>query len=131
MQSYLNAAARTDASLIKFPPEPIPQFQPKAPAPAQCQPPSAGPSSQQAGASQADLMPSQEVNADAQQPGVVHNKRRKLETVSQPAPLPLMDDDIDWCASNEASEPQAIDDCGTEADGYAEHKSDPLHLLID
>lgn len=114
MQSYQNSAARTDASLTKFPPATLPLAQNKPTTSAQQQAPTTTlpPSDNlidQGGSETAELVP---------------NKKRKLEGTQQCASaltgMPLMDDDIDWSASHVATEQQAAVD--TETDPQVTHQ---------
>ncbi len=102
-QSYLNAAARTDASLVKFPPASMQSHpQPKASTSAQQAPALMVLNSQEARISQAASIPIKAASTEAAD--TAPNKRRKLD--SKPAPaataMPLIDDDIDWAASSGA-----------------------------
>ena len=104
MQSYLNAAARTDASLIKFPPDAErqaslalntkPKQQPSEHATA-----TIGPDHD----AKPDDIPHEDfANEDCQGNSISPNKRQKLEDTSAAAiSAALVDDDIDWAATDQ------------------------------
>ena len=106
LQSYLNAAARTDASLIKFPPVILTKSVKSAPSP------DTDPllSAHQAGVSNAtearpDSM--QQIHGSDGAPDTSQNKRRKTEEASAAAAAietALVDDDIDWTAFTDTPE---------------------------
>ncbi|DBA97552.1 TPA: hypothetical protein ACH3X1_015245 [Trebouxia sp. C0004] len=132
-QSYLNAAARTDASLVKFPPASMqPHPQPKASTSAQPVPALMALNSEEAGTNQAAGMSASVVSTDAA--GTAPTKRRKMD--SKPATTatvtPLLDDDIDWAASSGACEHPLADSDATDAQGQqdvtlAQQQSEPMH----
>lgn len=133
LQSYLNAAARTDATLVKFPPESVqPHSQPKASASAQQAPALMASNSQETGTSQVAGMLAKAIGTEAAE--TAPNKRRKLDSKPAPAAIatPLLDDDIDWAASSRACELPLADSDAADAQAQqdltlAQQESQQLH----
>lgn len=114
--SYLNAAARTDASIVKFPPASMqPHSQPNAFISAQQAAALVALNSKETGTSQAGSMPAKAIDTEAAE--TAPNKRRKLDSKPAPAAIatPLIDDDIDWAASSRACEHPLADGDATDA----------------
>lgn len=134
MQSYLNAAARTDALLIKFPP--AAQTSPAKPVPSKLAAPfqpspetkalhAAKPGSDSNHRKRGPQVAEETLDED----GASHKKKLKVEQASAAAiNTALLDDDIDWTATSATAELELASASNFEQKSENKQDTDDTHL---